>query len=109
MISLSVVLIVKNEESRLARALESVKGWADEIIVVDDESTDKTRDIAARYTDKIFVKKDNKVGLVKWEKEEGSETAQLPASNEWGLMGGKRRVIIREDMETGSASKAETP
>ena len=57
MIPLSVVLIVKNEESRLARALDSVKGWANEIVVVDDESTDKTRDIAARYTDKIFVKK----------------------------------------------------
>ena len=57
MIPLSVVLIVKNEESRLARALDSVKGWAGEIVVVDDESTDKTREIAARYTDKIFVRK----------------------------------------------------
>ncbi len=50
---ISAVLIVKNEEEILATALESVKGF-DEIIVVDTGSTDRTREIAMRYTDKIF-------------------------------------------------------
>lgn len=53
---LSVVILTKNEEDRIAKCLESVK-WADEIIVVDDESTDGTLTIVKRYTDKVFVKK----------------------------------------------------
>ena len=52
----SAVIITFNEEENLAECLESVK-WADEIIVVDDESTDKTREIALKYTDKVFVRK----------------------------------------------------
>lgn len=50
---LSVIVITKNEESRLAACLESVK-WADEIILVDQGSTDKTLDIAKNYKAKIF-------------------------------------------------------
>lgn len=50
---LSAVLIVKNEEEILATALESVKGF-DEIVVVDTGSTDRTKEIASRYTDKVF-------------------------------------------------------
>ena len=51
---LSVVILTKNEEDIIARCLESVK-WADEIIVVDDGSADKTREIAKRYTDKVIL------------------------------------------------------
>ena len=54
--NLSVVILVKNEEQRIARCLDSVK-WADEIIVVDDESTDKTVEIARQYTSKVFTEK----------------------------------------------------
>lgn len=52
--TLSVCLIVRNEEEVLARCLECVKKFADEIIVVDSGSTDKTIEIAASYTDKIY-------------------------------------------------------
>lgn len=55
-VPVSVVIITKNEEDNMRDCLESVK-WADEIIVVDDESTDATRDITAEYTDKIFTRK----------------------------------------------------
>ena len=55
-IALSVVIIAKNEESRIKDCLDSVHGWLDEIIVLDDESTDNTRAIAAGYTDKIFIR-----------------------------------------------------
>lgn len=51
--SLSVVVICKNEESRIKACLESVK-WADEIIILDNGSSDKTLDIARKYTDKII-------------------------------------------------------
>jgi glycosyltransferase involved in cell wall biosynthesis len=53
---LSVCMIVKNEEHRLEEALKSVC-WAREIILVDDESSDRTVEIARKYTDKIYRRK----------------------------------------------------
>lgn len=50
---LSVVVLTKNEENRIKACLESVK-WADEIIVVDNGSKDKTLEIAKQYTNKII-------------------------------------------------------
>ena len=54
MVSISLCMIVKNEEDVLARALDSVKELADEIIIVDTGSEDRTKDIARRYTQKVF-------------------------------------------------------
>lgn len=51
---ISVSMIVKNEEQLLATALETVKD-ADEIIIVDTGSTDRTVEIARQYTDKVYV------------------------------------------------------
>ena len=42
---LAVVIITKNEERNIGRAIASVKSIADEIIVVDSYSTDKTKEI----------------------------------------------------------------
>lgn len=53
-IEISLCLIVKNEEAVLARCLNSAKDFVDEIIVVDTGSTDKTKEIAQLFTDKIF-------------------------------------------------------
>ncbi len=50
----SVCMIVKNEEKVLARCLDSLKPIADEIIIADTGSSDRTKEIAARYTDKIY-------------------------------------------------------
>jgi glycosyltransferase involved in cell wall biosynthesis len=52
---LSAVLITRNEEARLPAALESVR-FADELIVVDAQSTDGTQDVARRYTDRVVVR-----------------------------------------------------
>ena len=52
---LSVTVITKNEAANLAAALESV-AWADEIVVVDAESTDDTAAIARRFTDRVVVR-----------------------------------------------------
>ena len=54
MVSISLCMIVKNEEDVLERCLDSVADLVDEIVIVDTGSTDRTREIAARYTDKIF-------------------------------------------------------
>ncbi len=51
--TLSVAYIVKNEEANIRRSLESVKDLADEIIIVDTGSTDKTMDICREYG-KVF-------------------------------------------------------
>ncbi len=52
---LTVTVITRNESPHIAAALESVN-WADEIIVVDSESTDDTVEIAGRYTSRVVVR-----------------------------------------------------
>ena len=54
MASVSLCMIVKNEEDVLERCLESAAGLVDEIIVVDTGSTDRTREIAARFTSQVY-------------------------------------------------------
>jgi glycosyltransferase involved in cell wall biosynthesis len=53
-LSLSVVIITLNEEANLGRTLQSV-AWADEIVVVDSGSTDRTREIAESFHAKVYV------------------------------------------------------
>ncbi len=57
LLPLSVVVITKNEDSRIRECLESVHRWANEIIVVDDYSTDETVAVASEYTTKIFKRR----------------------------------------------------
>jgi glycosyltransferase involved in cell wall biosynthesis len=52
---ISATVITFNEEGNIAAALESL-AWADEIIVIDSESTDCTVEIARRFTDRIYVR-----------------------------------------------------
>ncbi len=54
MITISLCMIVKNEEKILARCLDSVADLVDEVIIVDTGSDDRTREIAALYTDQIY-------------------------------------------------------
>ncbi len=51
---ISVCIIAKNEESRIEQCLSSVKPCGFEIVVVDTGSTDRTKEIAARYADKVL-------------------------------------------------------
>lgn len=55
--SLSVILITKNEEANLKECLESVS-FADEIIVVDSQSNDKTQEIAQSFGAKLEITSD---------------------------------------------------
>ncbi len=51
---LSVVLATKNEEKNIAACLESIKDIADEIIILDERSTDRTRSIAKSFGAKVY-------------------------------------------------------
>ena len=51
--NISVLINTFNEEKNIENCLKAVK-WADEIIIVDMYSDDKTVEIASKYTDKIF-------------------------------------------------------
>ncbi|AVQ98799.1 glycosyl transferase [Oceanobacillus iheyensis] len=54
MVSISLCMIVKNEEKLLGRCLDTVKDIVDEINIVDTGSTDRTLEIAKKYTDRIY-------------------------------------------------------
>jgi glycosyltransferase involved in cell wall biosynthesis len=51
---LSAYVITLNEEANIAACLETLAGWADEIVVVDSHSTDRTVEIARGFTERIF-------------------------------------------------------
>jgi glycosyltransferase involved in cell wall biosynthesis len=53
-VPLSVYMITYNNGSTIERALQSVSGWADEVVVVDSHSTDDAQEIIIRYTDRLF-------------------------------------------------------
>ena len=74
---ISVIIITKDEEKNILDCLKSVD-WADEIIVVDSESTDRTVELAKQFTDKIFIRK--------WEGYVPQKRYALSlATNEWVL------------------------
>ena len=54
MVSISLCMIVKNEEETLEQCLKSVNEICDEIIIVDTGSTDRTKDIAKKFTNRIY-------------------------------------------------------
>ncbi|SDW68938.1 Glycosyltransferase involved in cell wall bisynthesis [Marininema mesophilum] len=54
MISISLCMIVKNEEKTLDKCLSSIHDLVDEINIVDTGSTDKTKEVVGRYTERMF-------------------------------------------------------
>lgn len=55
---LSIVVLTHNDQDLIKTCLESVK-WADELIIIDNNSNDETVNIAKKYTDKIYQDKGN--------------------------------------------------
>jgi glycosyltransferase involved in cell wall biosynthesis len=52
---ITACIVARNEERRIGGALRSVQGWTDRIIVVDNESDDRTAEIAGRYADVLLT------------------------------------------------------
>ena len=81
---ISVVVCTKNEEARIAECLETiVANHPDEIIVVDGGSTDRTCEIAARYTDRILT----------------SETSNLTLDRQRGIDAARHELIAMIDAD----------
>jgi len=79
-IPISAVILTYNEEKNIEKCLKSVFDWAEEIWVIDSYSTDKTLEIAKRYTDKICQHKfENHIEQWEW------ALKNLPIKNEWIL------------------------
>ncbi len=92
--TLSVCMVVRNEEEMLAQALDSINGLADEIIVVDTGSTDKTKEIARGYTDKVY----DFVWCDDFSKARNFSLSK--ATGDWILVLDADEVIAREDHDT---------
>jgi len=54
-VKISAVISAFNEENKIEDCLKSLKGFVDEIIFIDNSSSDKTVQIAKKYTNNIFV------------------------------------------------------
>ena len=93
MISISLCMIVKDEERVLKRCLDSVKDIVDEIVIVDTGSKDKTKDIARKYTDKLYD--------FKWEDDfsKARNFSFSKATKEYILWLDADDVILNEDKE----------
>lgn len=88
---LSVVTVVWNEEKNLPKMLESVKDFADEIvIVVDEDSNDDTAKIAKKYTKQVFTHKH--VGIV----EPLRNFALKKATGDWILLLDADEIVTLE-------------
>ena len=77
-VPISIIIPVKNEEKNLKKSLSSVL-WADEIFVVDSNSTDKTLEIANDFKTKIVQFEFNGT----WPKKKNWSLENLPFKNEW--------------------------
>ncbi len=80
MVKLSVVISVRNGEKYISNCLQSVKNFADEIIVVDHMSTDNTIVFAKKFTKKIFQEKNDSKHI-----DAQKNFGFLKATNDWIL------------------------
>jgi glycosyltransferase involved in cell wall biosynthesis len=82
-IPLSVLVTTRNEEANVERCLKSVHGFADQIFVLDSESTDGTVEIAGRYAEVQTLAYDHS-RIIPWIFQWGLDN--LPLRNDWVLI-----------------------
>lgn len=87
---ISAVISAYNEEKKIEKCLESLK-WADEIIFVDNSSTDTTLKIARKYTDKIYSQANDPSNI-----DLQKNTGIAKASGEWVLLIDADEVVSAE-------------
>lgn len=103
-VALSVIIITHNEERNIRSCLASVS-WANELIVVDSQSTDTTVLIAKEFTEKVFV--------TPWQGYSGAKKFALTkASHEWILwLDADERIVpeLRDEIQSIILSKRSEP
>lgn len=89
----SVVLATYNEEKNISKCLESVKDIADEIIVVDGTSNDKTVEIAKKFGAKVIVRENPKIFHI------NKQIAIDAASKDWVIQLDADEQLTKESIE----------
>jgi glycosyltransferase involved in cell wall biosynthesis len=84
MTPLSVIVVTRNEELNVERCLASVHGFADQIFVVDSESTDRTTEIARRFADEVRELPYDHSRIIPWIFQWALD--HLPLRNDWVLI-----------------------
>ena len=84
MIPVSVILTTRNEAENIERTLQSIAGFVGEIFVVDSESTDATREIAARYATQVVNLPYEHGKIIPWIFQWALDN--LPLRHEWVLL-----------------------
>lgn len=76
--NITVVIPTFNEDANIRYALESVRDWADAVFVVDSESTDKTRDIAAQHGAQVVIQP-----WLGYARQKNWALSNLPITTDW--------------------------
>ena len=98
---ISVVILTKNEETFIARCIASV-AWADEVVVLDSGSTDRTRDIAAELGANVFEQ-----AWLGWVAQHEAGIAR--ARNDWVLVLDADEIVTSELRDAMHAAMASDP
>jgi glycosyltransferase involved in cell wall biosynthesis len=83
-VPLTVLVVTRNEELNLERCLASVHGFADQLFVIDSESTDATVEIARRFADEVRQVPYDHTRIIPWIFQWGLD--HLPIRNDWVLI-----------------------
>lgn len=78
--NLTVIILTYNEEKNLPQALASVRGWAEQVLILDSFSTDRTLEIAKNHNCLVFQNR-----FEHYAKQRNYALEQLPISTEWVL------------------------
>lgn len=97
-VPLTVLVTTRNEEANIERTLRSVHGWADQIFVLDSDSSDQTVEISQRYADQVVNLAYEHGRIIPWIFQWGLD--HLPLANEWVL-------ILEADQALPAASRDE--
>lgn len=81
---LSALVVTRNEEPNIERTLASVRELADQLFVIDSESSDRTVEIARRYADEVRTLPYDHARIIPWILQWGLDN--LPFRNEWVLI-----------------------
>jgi glycosyltransferase involved in cell wall biosynthesis len=104
---LSVIFLTFNDERLIEEGLQSVAGWVSEIFVVDSLSTDRTLDIARKYTSNIVVHPfENYAAQRNWAQD------NLPITNAWIMhIDADERVSVelKESLQSAFMTGASEP